>query len=61
MADDHGGGLDWGPSAWGEAGGFAHVLGGGSDHFPADAGLSGQSHVTQTTRPASCFKHLPAA
>ena len=28
---DHGGGLGWGPAAWGEAGGFEHILGGGLD------------------------------
>ena len=52
---DHGGGLDWGPSAWGEAGGYDHVVGGGlsgplaANPAAADTGLPGQNHVAETT------------
>ncbi|PPQ37216.1 hypothetical protein SAMN06265338_11469 [Rhodoblastus acidophilus] len=47
---DHGGGLGWGHAAWSEAGGFAHVLGGGqaetfADH-DAGAGFAGVSNAT---------------
>lgn len=45
---DHGGGLGWGPAAWGEAGGFEHVLAGGLGGSLADA-TSAQNHVTNTT------------
>ncbi|MDR3470804.1 MAG: hypothetical protein P4M09_03805 [Devosia sp.] len=49
---DHSGGLGWGATAWGEAGGFEHVLGGGMagpqsagpiDHLAADEPV--QTHV----------------
>uniref|UniRef100_UPI003F9565C8 hypothetical protein n=1 Tax=Rhodoblastus sp. TaxID=1962975 RepID=UPI003F9565C8 len=54
---DHGGGLGWGPAAWGEAGGFEHVLGGGMaapqavgpvDHLAAGDGPSVQTHAANT-------------
>jgi hypothetical protein len=54
---DHGGGLGWGPAAWGEAGGFEHVLGGGLtgpagvdpiDHFGGSSGFATLNHVSET-------------
>jgi hypothetical protein len=55
---DHGGGLGWGPAAWGEAGGFEHVLGGGLagplaispiDHLAASNDPSAHNFLTETT------------
>ncbi len=57
MPGDHGGSLGWGPAAWGEAGGFEHVLGGGMagpqavgpiHHLAAGDDASGQTHAANT-------------